>query len=450
MKTTNKILAMIAAGFMLLSVVSCKKSFYTDANKNPNAPASVPSGDLLSTVEVGLAYTQGGASSQFTCLFTQQCVGNQRQSASYYSYIITPADPEYLWDQMYTYVMENDYTLMNQAKSMGQNEYYGIANIIMAYSIQVNVDYWGKMPYSTALQGAANLQPTYDNDQTLYATALQLLNTGITYLNNPSKGTQYPTSDDVIYGGNAIQWIQFANAIKARLFIHQCKHGNPAYEDSAIACVNNTNALTGSYTNAEVYFGSAATNNGPWFQFNNQRVGYIAFTGSTLIDSMQAMNDPRDSIYVNFGNGSLGNFYGLGTSPVEFITAEELDLIAAEANERLTNPAAAQTAYTAALNASMTKLNVPATEAATYIVAQGTLPVTQAAALHQIGVQAWIALYLNPEAWTTWRRLNAPVLSPIAGTEIIRRMIYPNSEVTLNPNCPPGVTIFQPQIFWDN
>jgi hypothetical protein len=261
------------------------------------------------------------------------------------------------------------------------------------------------MPYSTALQGAANLQPTYDNDQTLYATALQLLNTGITYLNNPSKGTQYPTSDDVIYGGNAIQWIQFANAIKARLFIHQCKHGNPAYEDSAIACVNNTNALTGSYTNAEVYFGSAATNNGPWFQFNNQRVGYIAFTGSTLIDSMQAMNDPRDSIYVNFGNGSLGNFYGLGTSPVEFITAEELDLIAAEANERLTNPAA---------------------------------------------VQAWIALYLNPEAWTTWRRLNAPVLSPIAGTEIIRRMIYPNSEVTLNPNCPPGVTIFQPQIFWDN
>ena len=443
---------------LLLTSSSCKKSFYTDANVNPNAPNSVPSSALLTAIEVSLAYTQGGAGSQFTSLFTQQTFGNQRQAAAYYVYILTPADPEYLWDQMYTDVMENDYTLLNQAKSSNQNEYYGIANIIMAYSLQVSVDMWGKMPYSTALQGAANIQPTYDNDQTLYTTILTLLQTGTAALENSSKGVLVPTTDDVMYGGSETDWIQFAEAIKARIYIHQCKHGNVAFEDSAIAAVNAAGALSGGYVNAVVNFGSSSTNNGPWYQFNNQRGEYITFvdttatTSPTLIDSMETMNDPRDSIFVSFSNQTLGNYYGSATSPVEFITTEELDLIAAEANTRLGSMAAAQTAYTKALTASMTKLAVPAGEAATYMLSsEGTLPATAAAAIHQIGIQQWIALYLNPEAWVSFRRTGAPALSPTAGTEVVRRMIYPNSEVTLNAaNCPTGVTMFLPQIFWDN
>jgi hypothetical protein len=166
---------------------------------------------------------------------------------------------------------------------------------------------------------------------------------------------------------------------------------------------------------------------------------------------MQAMNDPRDSIFVDYSAGALGNYYGSATSPVEFITTEELDLIAAEANVRLGSMTAAQTAYSAALVANMTKLAVPAVEAATYIAGpEGTLPATAAAALHQVGIQQWIDLYLNPEAWANWRRTNSPYLQPIAGNEIIRRMIYPNSEQQLNPNCPTGITIFLPQIFWDS
>jgi hypothetical protein len=307
MRTIKSYIAIGATSIFLLTSISCKKTFYTNANINPNAPSSVPSGTLLSGVEVSLAYTQGGAGSQFTSLFTQQTFGAQRQAQAYYTYILTPMDPEYLWDQMYTDVMENNYTLMNQAQSAGQNEYYGIANVIMAYSLQTSVDMWGKMPYSTALQGASNIQPTYDNDQTLYATIISLLNTGITALSNPSKGALYPTTDDIIYGGNESEWIAFAQAIKARIYIHQCKHGNVAFEDSAIANVNA--AIANGFVNAQVLFGSAATNNGPWFQFNNQRGGYISFAPTTMLDTMEAYTDPRVNIFADTagGSGALGN-----------------------------------------------------------------------------------------------------------------------------------------------
>jgi hypothetical protein len=152
MKTLKSYIAAGATIMLLLPTISCKKSFYTNANIDPNSPSTVPSSTILSEVEVALAYTQGGASSQFTSMFTQQTIGNQRQAQAYYSYIFTPADPEYLWDNMYTSVMENDYTMMNQALTAGQNEYYAIGNILMAYSLQTCVDYWGNIPYSTALK----------------------------------------------------------------------------------------------------------------------------------------------------------------------------------------------------------------------------------------------------------------------------------------------------------
>jgi len=456
MKTLKSYIAAGATITLLLTSISCKKSFYTDANVNPNAPNSVPSSTLLTSVEVSLGYTQGGAGSQFTSLFTQQTFGAQRQAQAYYEYILTPADPEYLWDQMYTDVMENDYTLMNQAKASNQNEYYGIANVIMAYSLQVSVDMWGKMPYSTALQGAANIQPTYDNDQTLYGTILTLIETGETALENSSRGNLVPTTDDVMYGGSEANWIQFAEAIKARIYIHQCKHGNVAYEDSAVAAVTRSGALSGGFVNAVINFGSSSTNNGPWYQFNNQRGGYINFAPTTLIDSMIAMNDPRDSIFADVvasspTYGALGAYYGNSTSPVEFITTEELDLIMAEANVRLGNAAVAQAAYTAAITNNMNKLGVPTAEASAYLTGpEAILPATAAAAIHQIGLQQWIVLYLNPEAWVSFRRNGSPALQPVAGSEVVRRMIYPNSEVTLNAaNCP-AATMYLPQLFWDN
>ena len=77
--------------FLLLLIVaitgeSCKKSFLTGLNNNPNAILKVPSNVLLPTVEIALAYDQGGDYSRYTTLITQQTFGFSAQPQVFYSY----------------------------------------------------------------------------------------------------------------------------------------------------------------------------------------------------------------------------------------------------------------------------------------------------------------------------------------------------------------------------
>jgi hypothetical protein len=55
---------------------------------------------------------------------------------------------------------------------------------------------------------------------------------------------------------------------------------------------------------------------------------------------------------------------------------------------------------------------------------------------HCIGLQKWLALYNRPvDAWTEWRRLDYPALTPPPGmtaADIPSRMTYPIHEQTIN------------------
>jgi len=65
-------------------------------------------------------------------------------------------------------------------------------------------------------------------------------------------------------------------------------------------------------------------------------------------------------------------------------------------------------------------------------------------------VQEYIALYLNSEAWTLWRRTGSPDLTPTAGTNgISRRLLYPQSEYSLNGENTPDATLYSRKIFWN-
>ncbi|HTB06423.1 MAG TPA: SusD/RagB family nutrient-binding outer membrane lipoprotein [Bacteroidia bacterium] len=465
MKTMKKIslyISAIAVAGVLLFATSCKKDFYTKANVNPNQPSNVPPNTLLPGIEVSLAYAQGGDASRYASEFIQQGYGAAREAASDYSYEITGTNlPEQLWDNMYAADMENDYTLLNMANSNGYNEYAGIANILMAYSLQVTVDFWGSVPYSQAFQGAANINPAYDPDQTIYGDIITLLNTGISDLQKPNPGVLVPTTDDVIYGGKAASWIAFANAIKARIYIHQCKHSTPAMCTNAFAAADS--ALSEGFSNAQVTF-PGVPNSNPNYQYiaGWGDITYVTSGGvhATMYDTMVAISDPRIPVYFDstgaatastpiVGMNTATSYYAQPTSPVELITKEELDFIEAEATLRSGGTvAAAEVYYANAINDNFAKLGI-GSSAAAYIVAN-PLPATNAQAQYVLGKQEWIALFMNPEAWACWRRTGAPSLIPVvAGDQVPRRMVLPNSEITENSNAPQGETLWSPLIFWD-
>jgi hypothetical protein len=446
MKTALKYIMMIVMTTSLLTVTSCKKTFYTSVNNNPDALTKAPLNTILPVVETGLAYVQGGNQSLFISLFTQQTLGVSFQAGAYYEYTITSQDIEQQWDEMYINAMENDYTLMNQADASNAYEYSGIARIIMAYCLQTMVDCWGNIPYSQAFQGANNLHPTYDNAQTLYGTIGSLLSDGLADLAK-GQGAVYPTNDDVIYGGSIPDWEAFASAISARIAIHQSK-GNTTMSSQALTAAKA--ALTGSFVNADVVFGTASSNENPWYQFEANRSSYISFNNSTLANKMISNHDPRFDIFVDSVDNILGNYYGSPNSPVEFITTEELLFIEAEATVNTTGAGAAVAYYDSAIATNMEKLGIANATIATYI-SNNQLPTSSSsAAIAQIGTQEWIALYLNPEAWTVWRRTNSPSLNPVTGSAVPRRFLYPQDEISYNSANTPSATQFTPKIFWDN
>ncbi len=448
-----RVSAIISIGVALLFSASCKKTFYTSANVNPNAPTSVTPATLLSTIEGSLAYTQGGDMSRFASLFMQQTNGISRQSSAYYTYIFTGQDVDGLWGNLYTSVMENDLQLMMASDAKGYNVYSGVSRVIMAYTLQLTVDNWGSIPYSKAFGGLTNLQPAYDQDQALYGVALSLCDSAIYYLNLPKAGFLTPGGEDMIYGGNAAAWAKFAHAIKARLYIHQSK-GAPANATLALAEI--AQSFSASSDNA-IYngFGANSNANNPWYQFNNQR-GDISFASATMGAGMLANADPRYNILIDTtaadGGDYLGGYYGgAPNAPVELITYEELQFMAAEATMVVNGAgalASAQTYYQTGISASMTKLGVAAADMTTYLAAHGTL--TTANAMSNIVWEEYVANYLNPEAWTTWRRTGYPTLTPTGTTNTPRRLLYPQSEYSYNKaNTPAGSTMLTPRIFWD-
>jgi len=435
---------------MVLLGAACKKSFYSDVNINPNAPSSgsIVPGVLLPPIESAIGYVLGGDLSRFSSLNIQQVKGLGNQADGYYKYIYTSQDFDNVWGNIYAAVLENDNVLLQMSENKGYHAYAGIARILRAYTLQIAVDMWGSIPYSKALQGAGNLKPAFDNDKLLYDTIGKLLDDGIANLNNADAGALFPKDEDALYGGDADKWIKFAHAIKARLFIHQMK-GDAAMAANALAEI--ALSFTDNGDNARYVFGSTETTANPWYQFNQQRQQYIGFTSGNAAKMMKDLHDPRLPILIDTSKKDALLYYGATDAPVEFITYDELQFATAEAVLRNGGTiVAAQAFYQSAIRANMSKLGVKDADITTYLTANGTLPGNVDAAIAQIATQGYLALYLNPEAWTLWRRTNSPALTPVTGTSVPRRLLYPQTEYSYNKdNVPGSVTLFSPKVFWD-
>jgi Starch-binding associating with outer membrane len=444
----RKIVAPFLMAALLVSAASCKKSFWTKDNINPQAPDSVSANLILPNVLSSMGYTQGGDMSRFTSLFTQQVVGANSQSQAYYEYIINSGVFENVWGDYYTSTLTNNDTLMHLADRKGLNMYSGVSRIFMAYCLQVGVDMWGDLPYSKAFQGDKDLKPSYDQAQGLYDTIASLVHVGIAYIGNPNHGVLAPGADDGLFHGDSASWVYFGHAILARLAIHQSKI-TPATAATALQEV--ALAFPSSNFNASYIFSSSETAANPWYQFEEQRNGDETFTDAPLITRMAANNDPRVNIFTD-PNTDLGAFYGSANSPVEFITYDEMLYVAAEAELRNGGSYVASQAFlTQAITENMAKLGVAPADIATYLAAHGTMPTTSVDdAIAFIANEEFTALYLNPEAWAVWRRTGSPALSPTTGSEIPRRLLYPQSELSFNTaNTPTGITLFSPTLFWD-
>src|ERR1019366_2255479 len=308
----------IIVAILIISAGSCKK--FDAANVSPNSPTHAPLSVILTGAEVAIAYSQGGDIARYAAVIDQQVTGASRQFASYQRYSFTEADFDNVWPNLYSGAMSNLNVMISQADQNNNTTYAGIARILMAYTLGMTTDMWGDVPYSNAFKRINNLQPKFDNQQQVYTTIHVLLDSGIAKLSLTDLSKAQPGGDDVIYGGSSTQWKQLAYALNARFYLHTSKVNGAASYATALGFLTG-NGLTGNSDDAQFTFSSSPTNNGPWFQYNDQR-GDISYSGF-LDDLLTANSDPRAVIYSDPATGFPNDMLTGPTAPVIFFSYAE-------------------------------------------------------------------------------------------------------------------------------
>ena len=199
---------------------------------------------------------------------------------------------------------------------------------------------------------------------------------------------------------------------------------------------------------------------------------------ATIVEQMNGLNDPRRAMFFTqiggiYEGGAPGegnpfdNFSHIGDIILEptfealIMDYSEVEFLLAEAVERGIAVGGTSTShYDAAITASMSYWGVSGGDIATYLAQPSVAYATATGTWKQkIGEQAYLALYNRGfESWTSYRRLDFPILIAPADAEISevpKRYTYPAREETLNStnveaaSTAIGGNEMTTKLFWD-
>lgn len=438
MKIYHKLLIICLALFVM---PGCESYIEGDGiNSDPNNPTSVPLAAQMPAFQIALADVTGGGFSRFNCMLVQQVEGVARQWVAFNQYTgLTPTRFDTDWENIYENILNETKIAKVSAIEDGNNHYLGVLNIMEAYTLMMATDVWDDMPYTDAFQGVNALNPTFDSQATIYAAIYSLLDEGGTLLAGPS-GPLSPGSEDLFYGGDIDMWAKAAHAIRARGLLKDNDYAGAARE-AALAYDDASENMAFQYPDA-----SAA---GPWYRFNDGRTGDIEFH-PTMRGILTGLND-MDRLGVMDGTFITTHPYLKPDFLQEMVTFREMQFIIAEADVRTGGTQAGYDAYLAGIKASFARLGLGDAEYDAYIAQDVVAPGVGNLTLETVMTQKYIAMYLQPETYSDWRRTGIPALSPVSGTAIPVRWNYSQTELLFNTNAPGegSVDIYSDKVGWN-
>ena len=424
------------------SILSCEKFIGGEFNADPNNPASVPVAAQIPAIEIALSDVYGGDFSRLGSMLTQQTEGVARQWVAFNQYTgLTPNRFDDAWQNIYENILNEVQVAKATSTENGFNHYVGILQIIEGYTLMIATDVWDDMPYDDAFKGLESTNPAYNTQADIYGTIYKLLDDGIALLEGPS-GAVSPGSEDLFFGGNTSAWISAAKATKARGLLHQKDYAGAA------------NAAAASFAAASdnwAFQYPDANSAGNWFRFNRDREGDIEFH-PTMRGIMTGLADTARLAIMDQTFNAGAHPYMVPDFLQEMITYREMQFIIAEADVRAT-AGMTQAGYDAMLNgikASFVRLGLGDTEYDAYI-ASGSVPAVGSVTLEDVMTQKYIAMFVQPEVYSDWRRTGFPTLAPVSGTAIPVRWHYAADEYLFNSNAPDETTlsIFTDKVGWN-
>lgn len=438
------LVALIAGVFF---TASCE---FGDINVDPTTLSSVQLKDQLPVAIGQTVFNLGAEGGRASGLLMQQFEGLEAQQLEIGQlYIINDQTFNNFWSfGLYGGgVLKDCQLLIDQGTAEEQPYYVGIAKILMAVNLGFATISWGDIPYSEAFRGTEGsefFKPAFDTQESIFAAIQTLLDEGIAELNKPEISGG-PSTDDLIYGGDAASWIKTAYALKARYFLYLVKRDGQA-ASKALGALNNAYGSVAEESMFTVYGGRGANDANPLGQFGAQRPNTLAITDE-FAAAMDSKSDPRQSFYMAddgsrfiYYTGPSGLFWSSYTSPVPIISYSEQKFLEAEALLRTGDATGAADAMEEAIIANMDQLGIDAADYGAYVAAYGNFTglASDDERLERILNEKYFAMYGQGffETWTDYRRTGYPALEPRPGGVnganpsgvIPRRYTYPSDE----------------------
>lgn len=395
------------------------------------------------------------------------------------------------WQGYYRNVIRNTRDVINRTKDVPErSNLMNMARILQAYAFMVLTDTYGDIPYLEGGGGYINqvFFPKYDAQEDIYPSIIAELETAAAALD---AGGRIETAD-ILYGGDVSKWKKFGYSILLRAGMRLSKV-DPGQAEQIAASAFQGGVITANADNAVMRHDNNYLN--PVGNTLNSTEAANFYMTEPFVEHLKANNDPRlvsiavryvgaksgpeqvpaiasfdpaDQVGMPMGhdNGTiagvatakgLASFYDFTqidrlrlagrTAPVYFVTAAQTNLLLAEARKIgwITTGPSAQEFYHNGIRAHMEQLAsygassaVASSDINDYIAAH-PLAADNPTAFEQINDEYWIASFLNgPEAFANFRRSGFPNLTPnpFPGKDItgdfIRRLTYPNSEISVN------------------
>jgi hypothetical protein len=484
------------------ALISCKKTL--DVNTDPDNPGVdqatpalvLPSGIASAGGRIGgdLAivggiwaqyYTQGTTASQYRDVDAFNVTKSYGQTARGVA-----------WVELYSGALNDFNFVVTRSREQQDWNYLLMGTVMKAYTMQVLVDLYDKIPYTEAFQGSANLQPHFDDGYTVYKGLLAELDTALSK-DFSARTVTIPGQTDFIFP-DAISawsidpWIKFANTLKLKMYLRM-SYAKPADAQAGILDMY-TKGAEFLDENAQMdIFEDNPDKRNPFYSFNFIEIGTDANlkASTTFMSWLKANNDPRLNDYYSPATNSTaytsinqGDYFNTDpalngaskakvgpTDPVEFFSIAESHFLQAEALEKYFAGAGAKAQYDAGVTAAFAKFG---DNAATFIAPGGAYAYPTAGTAEQkleaIITQKYASFPGSHalEGWLERNRTGYPRLSAVYSTNaayvpgqlvypkngittnsaFAKRLIWPDLERSKNANTPPEEPLTA-KVWWD-
>ena len=439
---------------LMIFIVSCvSNDQYEEYNIDPNQPSEVEAGLLFNSALKSLVdqTTDPNINLNIFRMLAQYWATTTFPDESNYNLTFRNI-PQNHWSELYRNVLLDLKTageivqLDSRLSEADKATHLAQAEVLSVYAWQLLVDALGNVPYSQALNTEEYSLPAYDDAAMIYEDLILRLDIAINNLN----GTGYEI--DNLYFGDITAWRTFGVSLKLRLGI-RLSDVNPSLAQTTVESAYNLGVFSSNNDNAQFNYLGTSNPNPIWTDIvQSGRRDFVV--ANTIVDVMNALDDPRRPIYFDenlganvFEGGPYGdiNTYSLYSHlgsvllepayPSSLMDFAEVSFYLAEAAERgYAIGGTAEEYYNAGIMASFEYWGV--NDVAAYLanpdVAYTTAPGDWR---EKIGNQFWIAMYNRGfEGWTVWRKFDTPQfnLPVLTQRPVPTRYTYPINEQNLN------------------